>query len=186
MIETAWIFWKRNARKHSYRIVATSHPYLSGVLAAWLVGWSSLTIKPFILAGFFVPYNAVVFGFTATAIALSIALPSERFIKFLSQIKDGSTPFKDFLFVMVWNGVVHILAFFLFIPVIFIGDAEMLPSGSDLSPYKIFVFLLLWVQLYACFQFFVTTLGIYELADVYGTYCAGLRSADDKKAANSL
>jgi hypothetical protein len=177
MIDTAWIFWKKNVRKRLGRILATSHPYLSGVIAAWIVGWSGLSLKPFVLAGFFIPYNAVVFGFTATAVALSIALPSERFIKFLSQIKDGSTPFKDFLFILAWNGIVHIVAFFLFIPVIFIGDVTLAPDG--VSPYRIFMFFVLWVQLYSCFQFFVTTIGVYELADLYGTYCAGLKKTDD-------
>lgn len=179
MIETAWTFWKKNVRKHSTRILATSHPYLSGVLAAWIIGWSGLTVKPFVLAGFFVPYNAVVFGFTATAVALSIALPSEQFIKFLSQVKDGTTPFKDFLFILAWNGVVHILAFFLFVPIIFIGDTASLTSNDPVSALQVFMFFVLWVQFYSCFQFFVTTLGVYELADLYGTYCAGLRRADD-------
>ncbi|MBB5054621.1 hypothetical protein HNQ36_004628 [Afipia massiliensis] len=179
MIDTAWIFWKKNVCKHSTRIIATTHPYLSGVLAIWIVGWSDLTLKPFVLAGFFIPYDAVVFGFTATAVALSIALPSERFIKFLSQIKDGTTPFKDFLFILAWNGVVHILAFFLFIPIIFIGDAAVLVPGSGISKFQIFMFFVLWVQFYSCFQFFVTTVGVYELADLYGTYCAGLRKVDD-------
>jgi hypothetical protein len=136
-------------------------------------------LKPFVLAGFFVPYNAVVFGFTATAVALSIALPSERFIKFLSQVKDGSTPFKDFLFILAWNGIVHILAFFLFIPIIFVGDSLSLAPGADLNATRVFMFFVIWVQLYSCFQFLVTTLGVYELADLYGTYCAGLRKADD-------
>jgi hypothetical protein len=179
MIETAWIFWRKNVCKHATRILATSHPYLSGVLSIWIVGWSGLTLKPFILAGFFVPYDAVVFGFTATAVALSIALPSERFIKFLSQIKDGSTPFKDFLFILAWNGIVHILAFFLFIPIIFMGDKIEVASGTDGSPLQIFIFFVIWVQLYSCFQFLVTTLGVYELADLYGTYCAGQRKAED-------
>lgn len=180
MIETAWTFWRQNVCKNKTRILATTHPYLSGLLAGWIVGWSDLTIKPFVLAGFFIPYDAVVFGFTATAVALSIALPSERFIKFLSGIKDGSTPFKVFLFVLAWNGIVHIVAFFLFIPILFIGDVTVMPS-ADITKMHVFIFFVLWVQFYSCFQFFVTTIGVYELADLYGTYCAGLRKADDAK-----
>lgn len=179
MIETAWTFWRKNVRKHTRRILATTHPYLSGVVAIWIIGWSDLTLKPFVLANFFVPYDTVVFGFTATAVALSIALPSERFIKFLSQIQDGSTPFKDFLFILAWNGVVHIFAFFLLIPAIFLGDGTALAPGTDLGPLRVLMFFVLWVQLYACLQFFVTTIGVYELADLYGTYCASLRKADD-------
>jgi hypothetical protein len=180
MIETAWTFWNKNVRKHLTRILATTHPYLSGVLSGLVVGWSGLIIKPFVLATFFVPYNAVVFGFTATAVALSIALPSERFIKFLSQIRDGTTPFRDFLFILAWNGVVHIAAFFLFIPIIFMGDSfSFIATNVSASKLQIYVFFVLWAQFYACFQFFVTTIGIYELADLYGTYCASLRRADD-------
>jgi hypothetical protein len=180
MIETAWTFWKKNVRKHSKRILGTTHPYLSGVLSALVVGWSELTIKPFVLATFFIPYDAVVFGFTATAVALSIALPSERFIKFLSQIRDGTTPFKDFLFILAWNGVVHIVAFFLFIPIIFMGDSfSFIATAASASKLQIYLFFVLWVQFYACFQFFVTTIGVYELADLYGTYCASLRRTDD-------
>lgn len=178
MIETAWTFWKKNVRKHRRRILATTHPYLSGIIAFCIVGWSDVAFKPFVLANFFVPYDTVVFGFTATAVALSIALPSERFIKFLSQIRDGGTPFKDFLFILAWNGVVHILAFFLFIPAIFIGDGVTLSPGTDLSSLRVFMFFVLWMQFYACFQFLVTTIGVYELADLYGTYCASLRKAD--------
>lgn len=179
MIDTAWIFWKKNVRRHSTRILATTHPYLSGLFSIWIVGFSGLTVKPFVLAGFFVPYDTVVFGFTATAVALSIALPSERFIKFLSQIRDGTTPFKDFLFILAWNGVVHILAFFLFIPLIFIGDGIGFGPADAVGKLQVFTFFVLWVQFYACLQFFVTTIGVYELADLYGTYCAGLRKADD-------
>lgn len=141
MIETAWSFWNRNVRKHATRIVATTHPYLSGVIAIWVVGYSGLQLKPFSLANFFVPYDTVVFGFTATAIALSIALPSERFIKFLSEMKDGSTAFKDFLFVMVWNGIVHILAFFFFIPIIFMGDTITVLPSDTVGKLHIFLFL---------------------------------------------
>lgn len=179
MIETAWVFWKKNVRKHSARILGTTHPYLSGILAAWIVWKSTLEIKPLVLAGFFIPYDSVVFGFTATAVALSIALPSERFIKFLSQIKDGSTPFKDFLFILAWNGIVHIWAFFLFIPIIFTGEATALAPNSDFNKIQVYLFFVIWMQFYACFQFFVTTIGVYELADLYGTYCAGLRKSDD-------
>ncbi|WP_439397931.1 hypothetical protein ACRQ5Q_11885 [Bradyrhizobium sp. PMVTL-01] len=179
MIETAWTFWRKNVRKHTTRIVATTHPYLSGLLAMLVVGYSGLTVKPFVLAGFFVPYDTVVFGFTATAVALSIALPSERFIKFLSQIRDGTTPFRDFLFILAWNGVVHILAFFMFIPVVFIGDQTSFGPTDAVGKLQVFVFFALWVQFYACFQFLVTTIGVYELADLYGTYCASLRKADD-------
>jgi magnesium-transporting ATPase (P-type) len=179
MIETAWTFWNINVRKHGKKIIATTHPYLSGLLAAWLVMYSGITIKPFALANFFIPYDTVVFGFTATAIALSIALPSERFIKFLSQIKDGTTPFKDFLFIMVWNGVVHIFAFFMFVAVVIMGDGITVTSTDEASKMHVFIFIVLWLQFYACLQFFVTTIGIYELADLYAAYCAGLRKADD-------
>jgi hypothetical protein len=41
------------------------------------------------------------------------------------------------------------------------------------------MFFVIWMQFYACLQFFVTTIGVYELADLYGTYCASLRRADD-------
>jgi hypothetical protein len=117
---------------------------------------------------------------TATAVALSIALPSERFIRFLSQIRDGTTPFKDFLFILAWNGVVHIIAFFSFIPIIFMGDSfSFVATVASISKLQIFMFFVLWVQFYACFQFFVTTIGVYELADLYGTYCASLRRAGD-------
>jgi hypothetical protein len=181
MIETAWTFFRANVRKHSKRIVATSHPYLSGVLAALLVGWSGLLIKPFTLAGFFIPYDTVVFGFTATAIALSIALPSERFIKFLSQTKDNSTPFRDFLFILAWNGVTHILAFFMFVPIVFLNDETLAFTGSGFTATKsqIYSFFLLWLQFYACFQFLVTTIGVYELADLYAIYCGALRRSED-------
>jgi hypothetical protein len=172
-------FLEKNVRKHSNKILATTHPYLSGALAAWIAFWSGLTIKPFVLAGFFIPYDTVVFGFTATAVALSIALPSERFIKFLSQIKDGTTPFRDFLFILAWNGVVHILAFFLFIPIIFADASVSFAATEAASKLQVFMFFALWMQFYACLQFFVTTIGVYELADLYGTYCAGLRRADD-------
>jgi hypothetical protein len=181
MIETTWTFFRTNVRQHSKRIVATFHPYLSGVLAELLVGWSGLTIRPFTLAGFFVPYDTVVFGFTATAVALSIALPSERFIKFLSETKNGTTPFRDFIFILAWNGVVHILAFFMFVPVVFLGDEKLsfaALSGS-VTKSQIYSFFLLWLQFYACFQFLVTTIGVYELADLYAIYCSSLRRSED-------
>jgi len=145
---------------------------LAGVISILVVFYSDIRIVPSSLSSVFIPYDTVVFGFTATAIALAIAIPSERFVTFLSGIKDGSTPFRDFLFVLAWNGLVHIVAFFLFLPFVFLPAQWVLDVGGDLSWSKIYVSLMLWVQVYACFQFLVTTLGVYELADVYAAYCA--------------
>jgi hypothetical protein len=78
---------------------------------------------------------------------------------------------------LAWNGVVHILAFFLFIPIFFLGDVTV--ASDAVSKLQVYMVLLLWMQFYACFQFLVTTIGVYELADLYGTYCAGLRKTDD-------
>jgi hypothetical protein len=179
MIETLGTFVSRNLRKQLGRVLITTHPYLSGVIAIVVVFYSHLPIRPSSLASSFLPYDTVVFGFTATAIALAIAIPSERFVTFLSSIKDGSTPFRDFLFVLAWNGLVHILSFFLFLPFIFFPPEWELAPASDLGWAKLYVCLMLWVQFYACFQFLVTTLGVYELADLYANYVARERRKAD-------
>ena len=164
MIETLWIYGKKNVWQHARIIVATFHPYLSGVMAACLMMYSGFLVKPFILAGFFVPYDTVVFGFTATAIALSIAIPSEKFIRFLSEEKGHSTAFRDFLFVLVWNGTIHIVSFILFIPFIFIGETQVIIFDGHYSVAFVYLFLVLWLQFYSCFQFLVTTINVFHLA----------------------
>jgi|SRR5581483_430608 len=171
MIDTLWIFGKRHLRKHITRIVATTHPYLSGIVAFWLVLYSGLEIKPYALAGFFVPYDTVVFGFTATAIALAIAIPSTHFILFLSAKKENSTAFRDFLFVLIWNGLVHVFAFFLFVPFLFL-ERWVLTSSPEPTPSHVLIFCLMWLQLYACAQFLVTTITVFELADLYALHAA--------------
>lgn len=179
MIETVGVFISRNFRRQVGRVFVTTHPYLSGVIAIGLVFFTSLSIKPSLLYSVFFPYDTVVFGFTATAIALAIAIPSERFVTFLSGIKDGTTPFKDFLFILAWNGLVHIVAFFLFLPFVFLPADWAIDAGKEITCARVYVFILLWVQLYACFQFLVTTLGVYELADLYASYCARQRRASE-------
>jgi len=181
MIETLWTFGKKNLRSRMSLVLGTTHPYLSGVIAIALVFLSELQLKPANLVSIFAPYDTVVFGFTATAIALAIAIPSERFVTFLSSIQDGSTPFKDFLFVLVWNGVVHIFAFFILIPLAFVDETWRLKLGGEPSLVLLYFFFLFWLQLYACFQFLVTTLAVYELADLYAVYCARQRKRDEAK-----
>lgn len=172
MIETVWGFFKRGVRPNLRRIVATTHPYLSGFLALSICkNWFGLEkpIKISDITVVFVTYDTVVFGFTATAIALAIAVPSTKFIEFLSSIKDGRTPFQDFLFVLVWNGFVHIFAFFMLLPPIVLGNDWSVGGTQDWVK-QIYIFFMMWIQIYACFQFLVTTIGVFELGDLYAKY----------------
>jgi hypothetical protein len=179
MIDTLWIFAKRNVRKHLRIILQTTHPYLSGLIAVYLVFLSGFEIRPYALAGFFLPYNTVVFGFTATAIALAIAIPSTHFILFLSEKKENSTAFRDFLFMLVWNGCVHIISLYLFLPFIFLGDHWVFQPDSGTNGARIYICTLLWAQFYSCFQFLVTTIGVFELADLYAQFSAKRRNEKD-------
>jgi hypothetical protein len=179
MIETLGTFLRKNLRKQVGRIFITTHPYLSGLISGLIVFRCGIEVKMSSVSSVFIPYDTVVFGFTATAIALAIAIPSERFVTFLSGIKDGSTPFRDFLFVLVWNGLAHILAFFAFVPFVFISPEWALGASGDLTWVSFYVFIVLWIQFYAGFQFLVTTLAVYELADLYAIYCARQRQKPD-------
>lgn len=171
MIESVWNFYKRGMRGFGRRLFATTHPYLSGVLSYAICHYAT-TRSPVKFSNFtptFVTYDTVVFGFTATAVALAIAIPSVTFLAFLSNEKNGRTAFRDFLFVLAWNGVVHIVAFFVLLPSVILGDNWILSKDSSPSM-KIYLFLVLWSQFYACFQFLVTTIGVYELGDLYANY----------------
>lgn len=154
------------------RLYATSHPYLSGLISAGVVYYSTQdgnSLKISNITNTFVTYNTVVFGFTATAIALAIAIPSTNFIAFLSSMKEDRTPYRDFLFVLAWNGVIHIIAFFFLFPAIAFGDNWSLGPNSA-KGLNLFIFLQIWIQIYACFQFLVTTIGVYELGDLYAKF----------------
>jgi hypothetical protein len=72
--------------------------------------------------------------------------------------------------------------FFLFIPIIFIGEGVVFGPSDAIGKFQFYMFFVLWVQFYACLQFFVTTVGVYELADLYGTYCAGLRKDEENRS----
>jgi hypothetical protein len=172
MIDTLWIFARRNVSKHAALILQTTHPYLSGLLSFYLVYISNRDLRPYGLAGFFTPYDTIVFGFTATAIALAIAIPSRHFILFLSDKGENSTAYRDFLFVLAWNGCAHIFAFFLFIPFIFLGDHWVYSPANASNMSRFYVLMLLWIQFYSCFQFLVTTIAIFELADLYAQFSA--------------
>lgn len=134
----------------------------------WAVDVGKLNFAP--IAGILVTYDTVVFGFTATAIALAIAIPSPTFIKFLSSQKDGSTPFRDFLFILAWNGFCHIFAFFITIPIFLIENPTF--TSGNFKGLNLYIFFLLWVQMYCIFQFMVTTISVYELGDLYANYVA--------------
>jgi hypothetical protein len=170
MIDTLWVFASRNLRKHAIRIVATTHPWLSGLAAFGVVFLSGWKVKPYALAGFLLPYDTVVFGFTATAIALAIAIPSSPFIFFLSAKSENSTAFRDFLFVLIWNGLVHIISFLMFLPFIFFETWELNTSGDQITWQHCYVFAMLWLQFYSCAQFLVTTISVFELADLYAQF----------------
>jgi hypothetical protein len=185
MINTLWIFAKKNVWGHRRIILQTTHPYLSGIVAFLLTFHSALTIKPYALAGFFLPYDTVVFGFTATAIALAIAIPSRYFILFLSENKENSTAFRDFIFVLVWNGSVHILSFFMFLPFIFMGDSWTLQSSQEVGISRVYVFVMLWLQFYSCIQFFVTTIAVFQLADLYAQFAAKRKRDNPNNSTNS-
>lgn len=172
MIETVWTFCRRGVKPNLYRILATTHPYLSGIIALSLDrNWLGLTkpVKISDVTGLFVTYDTVVFGFTATAIALAIAIPSTKFIEFLSSIRDGSTPFRDFLFILAWNGFVHIWAFILLMPPIILGNDWTAGAPNEWYT-RVYIVMMLWVQMYAVFQFLVTTIGVFELGDLYAKY----------------
>lgn len=183
MLDAVLTFARRNAARQWQRIFFTTHPYLSGIIAM-IIAFDefnlSITIKLSTLANAFVTYNTVVFGFTATAVALAIAIPNERFVRFLSSGSGKSTAFRDFLFVLAWNGVVHFLAFFTILPVSASGDSWVLDPAST-NTMRIYFFFACWIQLYACFQFLVTTLGVYELADLYAQYVAKTPTATEQK-----
>ena len=183
MLDSVLTFARKNAARQWQRIFFTTHPYLSGIIAmiiAFDMFDLSITIKLSTLANAFVTYNTVVFGFTATAVALAIAIPNERFVRFLSSGSGKSTAFRDFLFVLAWNGVVHFLAFFCIIPISASGDNWMLDPMSA-TGMRLYFFAACWVQLYACFQFLVTTLGVYELADLYAQYVAKVPASAEQK-----
>ena len=172
MIETLWSFYKRGMRGFGIRLIATTHPYLSGCIALWVCYYSYHTPKTIKISTFlstFVTYDTVVFGFTATAIALAIAIPSTTFLAFLSSERNGRSAFRDFLFILAWNGVVHILAFFILFPAILVGEEWAVDDKSNWSMW-IYFYVLLWSQLYACMQFLVTTIGVHEMGDLYATY----------------
>lgn len=172
MIETVWNFGKRNCRRNASRILATTHPYLSAIIALVLVSgrFGIHPIEVGALTTAFTTYNTVVFGFTATAIALAIAIPNPTFIRFLSkQSSDGGTPFRDFLFILAWNGVVHISAFIVILPSIIFGIEEFHPS-EKIGVETVYLFALLWMQFYAVFQFLVTTISVFQLGDLYAQY----------------
>lgn len=183
MLDSVFIFVQRNAARQWQRILFTTHPYLSGIISmiiAFDMMNLSMTIKLSTLANAFVTYNTVVFGFTATAVALAIAIPNERFVRFLSNGSSKSTAFRDFLFVLSWNGAVHFLAFFGIIPVIASGDGWILDSTSNIGM-RLYFFFASWIQIYACFQFLVTTLSVYELADLYAQYVAKVPASIEQK-----
>ena len=172
MIDSLWHFFKRGMIGYGSRLYATSHPYLSGLTSAGLMTYAineNATIKIANLNSVFVTYNTVVFGFTATAIALAIAIPNAKFVAFLSSIGNERTPYRDFLFVLAWNGIVHIFAFFLQFPSIIFGEKWEISSSSSKS-LNLFIFVQIWFQIYACFQFLVTTIGVYEMGDLYAKY----------------
>lgn len=181
MIEVVWNFGRRNCRRNATRILATTHPYLSALIALALVS-GKFEIYPInigALVGVFTTYDTVVFGFTATAIALAIAIPSPTFIRFLSSPDhDGGTPFRDFLFILAWNGVVHILAFLLLLPAVSFELTKFAPETGD-GALRVYLFLFFWVQSYAVFQFLVTTISVYELGDLYANYVSHQRREDN-------
>ncbi|HVW55564.1 MAG TPA: hypothetical protein VHC00_07780 [Rhizobiaceae bacterium] len=155
-------------------MLATTHPYLSVCLALALVTdhlpfASALNFENISTA--FVTYNTVVFGFTATAIALAIAIPNSTFIKFLSARKEIKTPYEDFLFILAWNGFVHFVSFFVLMPILFFGK-EWWHNEVGNYGVKVYLFVFFSIQLYCCFQFLVTTLSIFELADLYAKFVA--------------
>lgn len=181
MIETVWNFGRRNCARNASRILATTHPYLSALIALGLVS-GKVDIYPInigSLAAAFTTYDTVVFGFTATAIALAIAIPSPTFIRFLSSPDhSGGTPFRDFLFILAWNGVVHIAAFITLLPALSLGLREFTPVAGDAN-LKVYLFFFFWVQLYAVFQFLVTTISVFELGDLYANYVSHERKHED-------
>ena len=176
MLDSALSYVSKQAAKQYGRVLFTTHPYLSGVIAISYYFYredlrrAELSLSS--LFAVFLTYNTVVFGFCIAALALAIAIPNEQFLKFISERDEKNrTPYRDLIFVFSWTAVVHWISFvFLFSITIFEGVNYIIPP-DNFSILPVFIFYLFaWVQLYALFQFLVNIFTVFEVADLYSQF----------------
>lgn len=154
------------------RIIATTHIFLGPILSLLLVfDWINLgiTFKYSVIANVFLTYDTVVFGFTPTALAVALAIPNSDFLQFVSSpAGKGSTPFRDFVFALTWNGVMHAISFAIVLISLFMFKEDFVFQPASMSiGAKSFFAILFGVQFYSAFQFIVTLITLWQISDLY-------------------
>lgn len=184
MIDAVGAYFYRHVWRNAGRILQTSHPYLAGVLAVLTIYpsnplcLSDVTIGN--LSAFSFTYNTVIFGFAIAALALAVAIPNDRFLAFLSQRNsEGQSPYRDLVFIFSWTGVVHSVAFFVALVTLMLYGQDHKLAGQSRGGWGYALLgLYVFLQLYAFFQFIVTIISAFELADLYAQFLS--RRTNDK------
>lgn len=120
-----------------------------------------------------ITYDALVLSFCVAAVALVIALPNERFARFLaSSAEDKSTsPYQDLVFVFAWTAAVHWGALlFLLVIQLFGLKRQMFPLPTDWDLWSCLLIGFYFLQIYALMQFFATIRTVWQVGDLYGQF----------------
>jgi hypothetical protein len=179
MVAGTGLYFSRYVRPHSVAILKSPHLWLSALIALTVVSHGR-AYRGFIapeITEVFVNYNFMVFGFTIAALTIVFAVPTQKFVNFLSEsgksIPDNVTgPWEKALFIMSWNGVVHFVALICSLSILIFAFTESGPDKSlswdmsEIATSAVFFGYVL-VQTYALFQFLASLLSVYFFCAVF-------------------
>lgn len=162
---------RRDVFPRYHRILFTAHPWLSAVASLFATSGSvniAKDLKFFDVAGALLTYNTVVIGFCVSAMAICFTF-SKRFSSILCKKKDeesGFSAYQDLIFVFSWTAMVHMIASSIIIYYYF-AFGNFLFSEIIEDGFNLYIFFILFFQIYCFFQFFVTIITVHQAANVY-------------------
>lgn len=187
MVAGTDLYFSRYVRPHARAILKSPHLWVA-VFCGLVIVTHGRAYRGFIapdVMEVFVNYNFMVFGFTVAALTIVFAVPTQKFVAFLSEagstIPDKVTgPWEKALFIMSWNGFVHFCALVASLSVLifsFLEGENAKKLAYDLSdPVTAGVFFVfVSLQIYALLQFLASLLSVYFFCAVFIEHAKGAR-----------
>ena len=172
---------------HWRKIAFSANPYIALIIALlFAIQPDQLSIHPYNIkdiTNVTTNYNLVILGFSITAIALVIAIPSPEFLQFIANEKvKGNSPYRDLIFVISWTSFLHLMSFMLSIFFIFyLGGEFVFVFDGSITALYITSWIYLFFQTYSILQLVNVVIATFFLADLYAQHLAQKNSSYGRK-----
>lgn len=185
MIGSALDYWRREVRPRRRRILWGSHFLIAAVLGIVfsLFGPSLHTgrITYGDVAGALLAYGAISFGFAVAALSLVLAIPHDRFSKWLAAShespRSARSSYDDLIFVFSWTAALHWMLVVTILMTVFAhgSSRQVFPALDDVGD-RLSSGGLLFITVYGVCQFLIALITLAQFGKLYVSYLSAPKS----------